>query len=834
MDPRELLEVIERAARDRVTELDLSGQKIAALPPEIGQLANLEYLDLQNNQIAALPPEIGQLAKLQVLLLDSNQIVELPPEIGQLAALQELLIDNNQIMTLPSEIGQLANLQGLQLNNNHVAVLPLEISQLASLQVLLLDSNQIMELPPEIGQLAALQELLIDNNQIMTLPSEIGQLANLQGLQLNNNHVAVLPPEIGQLTELQRLYLRENPLSLPPEILARSNEPAAIISYYLEHLGADTRPLNEAKLIVVGQGKVGKNSLVKRLVDDEFDQYELKTEGIDIRPWPIAAGDVEVRLNVWDFGGQEIMHATHQFFLTRRSVYILVLDSRQSDNERTVENWLKLVQSFGGDSPIIVVGNRSDEAHLDLDWAGLQAKYPAITSFARAVSAKTGDGISGLHEIIAESVAALPHINDQLANSWFAVKEELEYMEEDYIPYDRYEEMCRANGIVNEQSRRTLLGFLHDLGIVLHFPGHLLTQDTNVLNPEWVTKGVYSILNANALFQSSGVLHIEELPAIFGDPTTYPPDKHLFIIEMMRHFELCFDFEGEADRRFLIPDLLPRQQPNTGVWSGSLQFQYHYDVLPGSVISRFIVRMNSLISRNTYWRNGVVLQSQDGGNRAIVRADPEERTVYIDVTGDDLPGRRRFLEVIRSQLHAIHETITKLEAREKVPVPGEPKVVADYRNLITQERLGIETFVPEGVDRPVRIKDLLDGVDTAEQRARRGQEDDRDAPFDRPRSARPAPPIPAHAEPVEVRAVNRINPWRAGSFFLIATIALAATFTAVASVLSWVAATGVIVAVLLALITVSAFQANNDGGLGGKELNEIIKEIIQHLPFIRK
>ena len=62
----------------------------------------------------------------------------------------------------------------------------------------------------------------------------------------------------------------------------------------------------------------GKTSLVKRLVNDIFDDQERKTPGIKITNWlvPINGGD-DIRLNIWDFGGQEIMHSTHQFFLTQ-------------------------------------------------------------------------------------------------------------------------------------------------------------------------------------------------------------------------------------------------------------------------------------------------------------------------------------------------------------------------------------------------------------------------------------------------------------------------------------------------------------------------------------
>ena len=93
---------------------------------------------------------------------------------------------------------------------------------------------------------------------------------------------------------------------------------------YLFRIQEKAQPLNEAKLILVGYGAVGKTSLVNRLVHQTFDAGETKTEGIQITDWPLCLkGNEDVKLNVWDFGGQEIMHSTHQFFLTERSLYLL-------------------------------------------------------------------------------------------------------------------------------------------------------------------------------------------------------------------------------------------------------------------------------------------------------------------------------------------------------------------------------------------------------------------------------------------------------------------------------------------------------------------------------
>ena len=108
---------------------------------------------------------------------------------------------------------------------------------------------------------------------------------------------------------------------------------------------------------------MGKTSLIKRLIFDRYEAGEVKTEGIAIVSWAIEdslqvveAGRIDpanraapIQFNIWDFGGQEIMHATHQFFLTKRSLYLLVLDCRLTQEENRVEYWLKIIQSFGGD-----------------------------------------------------------------------------------------------------------------------------------------------------------------------------------------------------------------------------------------------------------------------------------------------------------------------------------------------------------------------------------------------------------------------------------------------------------------------------------------------------
>lgn len=484
-----------------------------------------------------------------------------------------------------------------------------------------------------------------------------------------------------------------------------------ILKSILPHKTDIKMPLNEVKLLLVGQGSVGKTSIVNRIMNNIFNPHENKTDGININKWFITLKNDNFRINIWDFGGQEIMHATHQFFLTRRSIYLLVLDCRIEEKENRIEYWLKIIQSFGGDSPVIVVGNKVDQKALDIDRRGLQNKYKNIKSIIET-SCKSGSGIDNLKTLIENEIGKLEHIHNKLLTTWFNVKSKLENMKNDFIPFEEYRNICKTENIIEDINQQTLLRYLHDLGIVLNFCDDPRLEDTNILNPVWVTLGVYKIINSNELFQNKGILEIENLNRIL-DKSNYPRNKHMFIIDMMRKFELCFDFEGFKDQKFLVPDLISKEEPYTGDWNETLEFQYHYHVLPNSIISRFIVRMHSYIYLNTYWRTGVIIAHQN--DKALVKADIEDRKIFIKITGTFL-SRRNFLMIIRSHFDTIHKTIPNIEIKEKIILSENKSIVIDYEHLLRLEALGVRKHIPEGTSKKFLVKKLLNEFEPPKER----------------------------------------------------------------------------------------------------------------------
>jgi len=496
----------------------------------------------------------------------------------------------------------------------------------------------------------------------------------------------------------------------PPHELTRS-EKNSLVPAVISTVGHI--PLNEAKLILVGFGEVGKTSLVNRLVHDAFIPRESKTEGIAITPWPILLnGTEDIHLHVWDFGGQEIMHATHRFFLSQRSVYLLVLNGRGGRQQADAAYWLNLIAIHAPDSPVIIVRNKIREDPCALDRTALRRDFPAIRAVVDTDCADR-TGIDDLAAAIRRETDALPELRSRFPAAWFAIKDRLSAMPENYLSFADYRALCANSGETDRAAQEALAFVLHCLGIVLNYRDDPRLHDTNVLNPHWVTEGVYGILNHPALTAEQAELRVADLRTML-DPARFPPERHDFLLPLMRRFELAMPFPEQGDL-YLVPERLSPEQPaDVGAFDAAhcLTFAYDYPtLLPEGLLPRFIVRTHILSTGCPRWRSGVTLRLE--GNRALVIGDAINHRVSITIDGP-VAGRRRLLAVIRYDLEHIHRSY-HFQPQAIVPVPGHPDVVVPYDNLVTFERDGLPRFqvVIDGRTTMQDARQLLDGVNLA-------------------------------------------------------------------------------------------------------------------------
>ena len=163
----------------RVRRLDLSGNQLSEVPPELGSLSNLTHLYLYDNQLSGVPPELGSLSNLEWLWLQRNQLSDVPSELGSLSNLEWLHLSGNQLSGVPPELGSLSNLEWLWLQRNQLSEVPSELGSLSNLEWLDLSHNRLTEIPGELGNLSNLESLYLSSNELTgCIPEGLRDVAN--------------------------------------------------------------------------------------------------------------------------------------------------------------------------------------------------------------------------------------------------------------------------------------------------------------------------------------------------------------------------------------------------------------------------------------------------------------------------------------------------------------------------------------------------------------------------------------------------------------------------------------------------------------------------------
>ncbi|HLP47837.1 MAG TPA: COR domain-containing protein [Candidatus Kapabacteria bacterium] len=670
-------------------------------------------------KMAALLPIILKFQHLKILNLSFTGLEDISG-LKELQGLKALYLFDNKIRDI-SSLKELQGLTELGLGGNQIRDISIH-KYLRGLTGLYLWKNQISDVS-SLKELQGLTYLDLSRNQISDISSLL-ELKHLTLLDLRENKITHLPAEVlnlGLEIKWERkekknetgLFLEGNPLeSPPPEIVQKGTK--AVREYFKAMKGeGEMQALKEVKVLLVGDGAAGKTSLVKQLRGDPFDKNESQTHGINIASWETGPEDFKINVRLWDFGGQEIMHATHQFFLSKRSLYILVLDSRK---EEKTEYWLNHVRTFGGSSPVLVVLNKMDEnPGFDVNRRFLLEKYPNIKGFY-PISCAKGKGIAAFKKALNRELANVELIRTTWAKHWFNVKSRLEHMTDNFITYDRYREICSEENIPNGTAQDTLVDYLNDLGVILHFKDFHL-KETQVLEPRWITTAVYKIINSPILAAGHGSLDLLSLKEILkplpGEKPgfTYPPDKYPYIIELMKKFELCYALD---DEHILTPDLLAVGEPKIDFdRDDALEFRYHYNFLPKSIMPRFMVKRRRDIKDELRWRTGVVLEDRDCEATALIKADEREHKIFISVAGT---RKRDYFAVIRNTFQELHDSFEKLAVEEWIPLPDNDKIAVEYRELLGYEKAGRDDYFVGKLEKSYSVAKLLSGIETPEDR----------------------------------------------------------------------------------------------------------------------
>uniref|UniRef100_A0A8D9E2H8 non-specific serine/threonine protein kinase n=1 Tax=Cacopsylla melanoneura TaxID=428564 RepID=A0A8D9E2H8_9HEMI len=517
------------------------------------------------------------------------------------------------------------NLSMLDLSNNQLKDIPTSIHELNNLSVLNVSNNRdITELPYQMGLLSRLWNLntkgcclqeplrsMIESNKYKTMDI----LGYLKSVLEDAKPYARMKLMIVGIQGIGKTSLLEQ---LRQEGV-RTYKKKPVELYYL-HM-----------FCFVYYTGIGKTSLLEQLRQEGVRSYKKKpvehwakrmgnknintknsrgtnisTVGVDIGDWVYekrgkGSSHGPVTFRTWDFGGQREYYATHQYFLSKRSLYLVVW--KIPDGQTAIDEilqWLVNIQARAPNSPCLIVGthydmvqdifpaSRSEDLQqlirdrfiniVDAEKCGLPKVLDTIE-----ISCKTRHNIKLLCNLIYDTVFSLRPpgskellLEQKIPASYLALEDVVSYLAAErrtnsldpVLSGEQYRSMVTSEMSARcqktfrdaaELHQATL--FLHDNGVLLHYDDVTL-RDLYFLDPQWLCDMLAHVVTIREInpFARSGLMQLSDLSLVFKNTKIGSLDTKGYIVNLLNKFEVALTWDS---RTLLIPSLLPTE-PDLG------------------------------------------------------------------------------------------------------------------------------------------------------------------------------------------------------------------------------------------------------------------------------
>ncbi|XP_068698664.1 leucine-rich repeat serine/threonine-protein kinase 1-like [Montipora capricornis] len=629
--------------------LNLSNNHISDVPSLALFPTSLGTLDLSYNNLTSFYPIAENAIYGNVSEHRCYSVIE-----GQRPSLKQRRISAESGLHLSGKVRLcrhskhriLPHLKRLDLNNNKLVEIYFLLPRYRSVSAATLSESTAAKSRGPSILYPSLQSLtLSENSELATLPRDIRVLSKLGSLHLNRTKITHLPPEVGLLSELWDLQYQGLQLQdIEPSVLERKKTKDVV--GYLRSVLERSEPHPSMKLMFVGVANIGKTTLLNQLRQEGTGSYQnsppvgwtdrklrkrrsnstigrgkkpdvnISTVGVDVCDWiypkktDFAFGRADnrpsIKFSTWDFGGQREYYATHQCFLSHRSLYIAMW--KVTDGERGVsgiEPWLLNIQARAPDSSVIIVGThydclddndrRSDyltnlsnmisDNYISTEFGGRvintrERGLPKVMAKIE-VSCRTGYNIQKLRQLIyktsfeiKEKGSRIPLLKTPIPASYIAVEEAVGVIRErcyrdDQTPVFKSEQFCAA--VEEELARHKMhlrgpeelqqaTSFLHDNGVLLHYDDPLL-RDLYFLDPQWLCDMLAHVVTIREVNPhiNNGVMKRSDLSQIFRSER-FPANLMSQYINLLSKFEVALPWSAEF---LLVPSLLPDSQQDT-------------------------------------------------------------------------------------------------------------------------------------------------------------------------------------------------------------------------------------------------------------------------------
>ena len=550
----------------------VSWHGLQLLQLEISWLKKIEWvknLRLARNEFSVLPVEIGNYLKnCTVLSLQWNKLREIPACLLQLPCITDLNLSHNVLVELPDVPEWPFSLLLFNISHN-------KLSKLAKSTVAL-----------------SIEKLDLSYNQFRSVPACVCSFITLQTLDLSGNHkISSLLIELGRLKKLYELKLDGlEDLNDPPKNVRLTT--GDCMRYLSSRLRGE-QGYYRMKLMLVGKQLMGKSTIVARLQGRKIGNES--TVGVDVSEWRYNPRHKkkEFTFSIWDFAGQEEYYATHQCFLSKRSLYLLCWNITEGDKGiADLKPWLNNISLRAPGSNVVVVATFLDMVSSEDRQSGMVSKlcqnvYDLNSQFPRLkIYHSMAVGLQGKQENITQlkeviyNAAADCTIGKQVVmgmkipTSYFTLDKELAALHdkvqaskaEPIMHSGDFKEMVRSLKLVDLQDDdelRTVTHFLHEVGSLLHYDDrrHNL-DDLYFVDPQWLCKLMSAIVTVKQKnpYLKHGILKTRNIPILFRDKLY--PSKYMYqYLTLLHRFEIALPLDREHSR-ILVPSLLPDERPN--------------------------------------------------------------------------------------------------------------------------------------------------------------------------------------------------------------------------------------------------------------------------------
>ncbi|MEZ4773255.1 MAG: COR domain-containing protein [Bacteroidia bacterium] len=651
---------------------------------EAGELValNLSGMGLDDNIFRSLQ----DFPHLRALNLMGNSLLKIDfPD--KLAQIEYLDLSNMQSLRELHFLSPLTKLKRLDISASGLETLTF-CDGFTSLEVVQLQGNQLSTLELPSG-LVSLRYLDLKGNRLQSFSSR-GECPALWTLYLDGNQLSKIKADfLSHFPGLGRLRLENNPLhgSILNNIRENSTDTLAFIRRYTTDMKGGSDKDRECKVLLLGNGNVGKSCLVKRLVYNQFEKEWHSTHAISLEQFPPADQTLvshpealaEARetinpylLNLWDFGGQDIYHATHRLFMQENAVYLLLWDQKteskdftyriEQGEERKYENfklkyWLSYAQSLGKNSPAIVVQTKAGKDQKQEPPGNVRSVFtPAFSrlEFLHIESADDNWKSNGYNRLIREIRDAVQEIKEkhEFPALWSNIRQEIRNLQK--AGKKRLEQVDFYQIAKAVEEPMDVLHWLTQSGVVFYKQG--LFNDEIILDQGWAIEKVYTLFDRDSIYYSflerkNGTFSGRDLEKCWKENSE--AERELFV-SFMLSCELCFETTKEdreryhtpfPERTFIAPQLLPpKEDSHELIWKDKepLYVCMEHEFLHYGVIQSFIVRVQKWGISKKIWKTGILLEE----GAQMVQVEAGKDVVNVKVTR----GSEKLLAKIRREL----------------------------------------------------------------------------------------------------------------------------------------------------------------------------------------